>query len=203
MTGQIGPRQRSTGPRLGHAVVAATLLLGLLLTVAPGALAATLTPPPPAGADCQAGGGGTVCTWTETFATPFPVPYGVSCGAFSVRVNLAGERNVTAFYDESGALTRRIRHSRYVGTLVNSVTGATVPHDGHFTIVDDLVAGTSTITGMLSRTVVAGDGLVWRNIGRIELSTSSGAVLFEAGEHGTWDVATDSTVAADLCAALD
>ena len=202
MSGQIRPRDRSTRRRVGHVVVAAALMLGLMLTAAPGAFAATLTPPPPAGADCQATGSGTVCTWAETFATPFPVPYGVSCGTFSVRVNLAGQRNVTAFYDESGTLTRRIRHSRYVGTLINSVTGATVPHVGHFTIFDDLVAGTSTITGMLSRTVVAGDGLIWRNIGRIELSTSNGAVLFEAGEHGTWDVATDATVSEDLCAAL-
>jgi hypothetical protein len=119
-----------------------------------------------------------------------------------VRVNLAGNRNVTAFYDASGALERRIRHSSYSGRLINSASGTSVPHVGHFTIHDDLTAGTSTITGMLSRTVLPGEGLVWRNIGRIVTSLANGAVLFEAGEHGTWDVITDSNVSAELCAAL-
>jgi len=169
---------------------------------APTALAVTLTPSPPAGAACETSATGSVCSWSETFATPFPVPYGVSCGTFAVRVNLAGERNVTAFYGASGGLERRIRRSRYEGVLVNSVTGATVPHVGHFTIHDDLVAQTTTITGMLSHTVLAGEGLVWRNIGRIVLSNANGAVLFEAGEHGTWDVLNDPGIAAELCAAL-
>jgi hypothetical protein len=185
--------------RLG--LMAAAILAMTALTTS-GALATALIPSPPAGADCQASPNGTICSWTETFATPFPVPYGVSCGTFSVRVNLVGTRNVTAFYGADGALERRIRHSSYEGTLINSVTGASVPHVGHFTIFDDLTAGTSTITGMLSRTVVEGDGLVWRNIGRIELSLANGAVLFEAGEHGTWDVVADSTVSTELCAAL-
>jgi hypothetical protein len=183
------------------AAVAATLLI-LTASGATGAFAANLTPAPPAGATCQTSPAGTVCTWTETFATPFPVPYGVSCGSFAVRVNLSGERKVNAFYDANGALDRRIRHSAYEGTLINSVTGASVPHRGTFTIIDDFDAGTSTIAGMLSRTLVAGEGLVWRNIGRIVLSLTNGSVLFEAGEHGTWDVVTDPSVSAELCAAL-
>jgi hypothetical protein len=186
---------------LGHVTVVAAVLLAMSFGTA-GVRAAGLTPPPPAGAECETSPTGSVCHWTEHFATPFPVPYGVSCGGFAVLVHLSGDRKVTAFYDASGSLERRIRHSTYDGTLRNSVSGATVPHIGHFTIVDDISAGTSTITGMLSRTVVAGDGLVWRNIGRIVLSLANGAVLFEAGEHGTWDVATDQTVAEELCAAL-
>jgi hypothetical protein len=187
---------------LRRLALTAAAILAMTALGASAALAATLTPSPPAGANCQASPNGTVCAWTETFATPFPVPYGVGCGTFSVRVNLSGERHVTAFYGADGALERRIRHSSYEGTLINSVSGTSVPHVGHFTIFDDLTAGTSTITGMLSRTVVAGEGLVWRNIGRIELSAANGAVLFEAGEHGTWDVVADPTVSTELCAAL-
>jgi hypothetical protein len=83
------------------------------------------------------------------------------------------------------------------------VTGESVQHVGHFTVVDDFQAGTSTITGMLSRTVVGGDGLIWRNIGRVVLSLASGAVLFEAGEHRTYAVnAGDTEAAAELRAAL-
>jgi hypothetical protein len=180
----------------------AAAILAMTALTSTVALAVTLTPSPPPGADCQSSPNGTVCSWTEAFATPFPVPYGVSCGTFSVRVNLAGTRDVIGFYGADGLLERRIRHSSYEGTLINSVTGASVPHIGHFTIFDDVIAGTSTITGMLSRTVVAGDGLVWRNIGRIELSLATGAVLFEAGEHGTWDVGADPAVSTELCAAL-
>jgi hypothetical protein len=183
-------------------VLIGTMAITLMASSAGAALAATLTPPPPAGAECATSADETVCHWTEHFATPFPVPYGVSCGSFAVRVNLSGDRKVTAFYDANGTLDRRLRHSSYEGTLINSVSGASVPHVGHFTISEDFGDGTSTITGMLSRTVVAGEGLVWRNIGRIQLSLVNGAILFEAGEHGTWDVLTDPGVAADLCAAL-
>src|SRR5262245_30694959 len=87
-----------------HLLVTAAIVLVFVLGVAPAARAETLLPPPPPGADCQSGGNGTHCSWTETFATPFPVPYGVSCGTFSVRVDLRGERQVTAFYDASGTL---------------------------------------------------------------------------------------------------
>jgi hypothetical protein len=183
--------------------VIAGAALALVWAVTPLAVSAvTLTPAPPAGATCQSSAAQTVCRWDEAFATPFPVPYGISCGAFAVRVNLAGQRDVTAFYDANGSLVRKILHSSYVGTLINGVTGASVPHRGVFTIFDDLAAGTRTITGMLSRTVVNGDGLVWRNIGRIVISLQNGTVLFEAGEHGTWDVVTDPTTSAELCEAL-
>jgi hypothetical protein len=187
---------------LRHLALIGAMVITMSAVSAGAAMAVTLTPAPPAAADCDASPNGTVCHWNEHFATPFPVPYGVSCGSFSVRVNLSGERTVTAFYDANGTLERRIRHSSYVGTLINSATGASVPHIGHFTIHDDLAARTSTITGMLSRTVVGGEGLIWRNIGRIETSLANGAVLFEAGEHGTWDVVADATVADALCAAL-
>ena len=184
------------------AMVASTLFA--LLGVAPlHAAAATLNPPPPAGATCESSPNRTICFWLDTnFHTPFAVPYGVSCGSFSVKVELAGEREFRFVYDAGGALVERDRHISYEGRLSNSVTGATVPHVGSFAVVDDFVAGTSTITGMLSRTVVPGEGLIWRNIGRVVLSLASGAVLFEAGEHGTYDVGGDPSVAAQLCAAL-
>jgi hypothetical protein len=55
---------------------------------------------------------------------------------------------------------------------------------------------------MLSRTVVPGEGIVWRNIGRIVIATASGTVLSDAGEHDTFAVLTDPSVAAALCSAL-
>jgi len=178
-------------------------LLALVLVAPVGVSGVTLTPPPPAGSTCQAGSVGTICFWLDTaFHTPGPVPYGVSCDGFTVRVQLAGERRFRLVYDASGTLIERDRHIAYTGALSNSVTGASVPHVGHFLVVDDFQAGTSTITGMLSRTVVSGDGLTWRNIGRVVLSLANGAVLFEAGVHGTYDVGVDPSVAAGLCAAL-
>jgi hypothetical protein len=147
MTRRVRAGKHPSARRIGRLTVAAATLLALSSLGVSAAQAATLTPPPPGGADCQTNPSGTVCSWIESFATPFPVPYGVTCSGFSVLVHLAGERHVTAFYDENGALAQRIRHSSYVGTLRNSVTGATVPHIGHFTIFDDLAARTSTITG--------------------------------------------------------
>src|SRR5262245_59870368 len=176
-------------PRAALRLFVVTLAVAFASAVAPvTASAVTLTPPPPAGAACETSPSGTSCTWDENFATPFPVPYGVSCGTFAVHVNLSGVRHVRATYSETGTLMSRVLHSRYEGTLINSVIGANVPHRGNFTIFDDLVAMTRTISGQPSRTVVEGDGLVWRNIGRITISLQNGGVLFEAGEHGTWDV---------------
>jgi hypothetical protein len=195
-------RGTSHSNSLARLALAALAAIALSSLAVPAVGATTLTPPPPAGADCRTGGEGTICFWVETFTTPFPLPYGVTCNGFSVRVNLTVERDVTAFYDSSGTLIRRIRHGAFSGTLSNNLTGATVPHAGHFTIVDDLAAGTSTITGMLSRTVLPGEGLIWRNIGRVVLSLQNGEVLFEAGDHGTWDVVTDPATADELCAAL-
>jgi hypothetical protein len=189
-------------PSLRQLALTAATVLALTALTGSAARATGLTPPPPASADCETSPNGTVCQWTEHFATPFPVPYGVSCDGFSVRVNLSGDRRATAFYGADGALTHRMRHASYVGTLINSVTGASVPHVGHFTIDEDFGAMTSAISGMLSRTVVSGDGLVWRNIGRIETSLANGALLFEAGEHGTWDVLGDPSISDQLCAAL-
>jgi len=184
------------------ALAASTMLA--LLSIAPvGASAVTLTPPPPAGATCQSSPNGTICLWLDTtFHTPGPVPYGVTCDGFSVKVQLAGQRRFRLVYGADGVLVERARHISYSGSLSNSVSGASVPHEGDFAVVDDFVAGTSTISGMLSRTVVPSDGLIWRNIGRVVISLASGAVLFEAGEHGTYDVGGDPSVAAELCAAL-
>ena len=189
--------------RFTRLAIAASAFVALLGIMPLHAAAVTLTPPPPAGATCVSGPTRTTCFWVDTaFHTPGPVPYGVSCGGFSVKVELAGERRFRFVYDENGTLIERDRHISYEGRLSNSVSGASVPHVGAFAVVDDFVAGTSTITGMLSRTVVDGDGLIWRNIGRVVISLASGAVLFEAGEHGTYDISTDPSVAAKLCAAL-
>jgi hypothetical protein len=187
---------------LARLALVASSCLALMAGTPVAASAVTLTPAPPVGAVCELSPSGTICTWAEAFGTPFPVPYGVSCGSFAVRVDLSGERHVKATYDAAGGMTGRVLHSRYTGTLSNSVTGAAVPHRGVFTIFDDLNAGTRTISGMLSRTVVEGEGLVWRNIGRITVSLQSGGVLFEAGEHGTWDVLIDPSTADELCLAL-
>lgn len=189
---------------LARLILTVATVLAISAAAVPAALAQTLTPAPPATARCETSPSRTVCFWTEPFGTPGAVPYGVTCAGFSVRVNLTGERRFTAFYDDEGTLVRRVRHATYSGTLINSVTGAAVPHEGRFNMIEDFAAGTLTITGMLSRTVVPGEGLVWRNIGRIVLALQGGGVLFEAGEHGTWAVlAGDTSAAADLCASLE
>jgi hypothetical protein len=152
---------------------------------------------------CTATATGSICFTEDTFTTPFQLPYGVSCDGFTVKVFLTRERQSKSVYDANGALVQVTRHVTFSGNLFNSVTGASVPHEGHFTITDDILAGTSTITGMLSRTVVDGEGLVWRNIGRVVLRLGTPNVLFEAGDFGTYAViGGDASAAAELCAAL-
>ena len=60
-----------------------------------------------------------------------------------------------------------------------------------------------TITGILSRTVIQGEGVTWRNIGRIVLALNGGAVLAEASDHDTWALLVGDLSGADgLCAAM-
>jgi len=195
-----------TSTRRGSARVRIAIIAAIVAAVAvPSvALAATLTPAPPAGARCVTSDAGTRCFWTDTaFATPGAVPYGVTCAGAPVLVSLSGERRFMYVYDEAGSLVRRVRHVTFSGTLSSAITGASVPHVGHFTVIDDYLAGTSTITGMLSRTVVPGEGVIWRNVGRIVVAMNGGTVLAEAGDHDTWAVlAGDLSASGSLCAAL-
>jgi hypothetical protein len=66
------------------------------------------------------------------------------------------------------------------------------------------VIGSAVVKSAISPELdsVPSEGLIWRNIGRVVQSLKNGSVLFEAGEHGTWDVVTDPATADELCAAL-
>src|SRR5262245_10428417 len=106
--GQPKPNPKVRKPmtrRFARLALVASTLLALIGVVPGGASAVTLTPPPPAAATCQSNPNGTICFWLDTaFHTPGAVPYGVTCGGFSVRVQLAGERRFRLVYDVNGVL---------------------------------------------------------------------------------------------------
>ena len=179
------------------------LLLGGALALPSSAAAVTLTPAPPADARCETTSTGTICFWSDTFGPPIPLPYGPTCGGLPVLFFFTGDRSWTTWYDENGTLVRRVRHASYEGTLSIAATGASVPHAGHFTLHEDFLAGTSTVTGLVSRSVVVGDGVIWRHVGRRVVSLATGAPLSQAGDFDLFALlAGDPTVAAELCAAL-
>ena len=73
----------------------ATALAGSMLA-APLAVSAT--------AGCVSTATGSICFTEDTFTTPFPLPYGVSCEGYTVKVFLTRDRQSKSVYDAVGAL---------------------------------------------------------------------------------------------------
>ncbi len=131
----------------------------------------------------------------ETF-TVTDVPFGLRCDAFAIRiVTLTVERRRIDFYDDAGTLIREIRHIQFTGTLANTVNGARVPYDGHFTATFDYRAGTLTVTGQNLRVPLPGGGALALTTGRAVVALATGEVPFEVGH-------TEEEFRTRLCALL-
>ena len=70
----------------------------------------------------------------------------------------------------------------------NSVTGLALHERGRFNEVDDLVAGTYTLTGVQQKINLPGSGVVLQDSGRLVSSLDDGDNLFFAGsrKHSTF-----------------
>jgi hypothetical protein len=102
-------------------------------------------------------------------------------GGFNVLFSAVIERTTMNFYDDSGALVLRRRHNQFTGTLINSVTGYTLPYEGEVNFVFDFQAGTRTITGGTKRIIVPGQGVLAIEAGRTVTGLASGAILEQDG----------------------
>jgi hypothetical protein len=117
------------------------------------------------------------------------------CG-FPIAVDGWVEVTGKTFFDADGAPIRRADRNRAAFTWVGP-TGRVVWHDQSWNSTVDLVAGTQTITGSLSRVVGPGVGVLLNDVGRLVLQLGGPplplVVLFDRGgqdsilEPGVWD----------------
>jgi hypothetical protein len=194
----------------------ATALAGLsLMTVlAPAAVVGGAPPPParnPAPPDfytCGPVGAGTICR-ALTDEAYGPDATGIFCDG--VELLDAGGRTVAAtrWYDADGNLVRRERIFDFNGThLINPATGATLSYKQHntdwedFTIPGDLDSAVWHGHGVMSVTA-PGFGQVLLGAG-VAVVGPDGSLLHTGGpdELGDYYATGDSSIVADLCAAL-
>ena len=104
-------------------------------------------------------------------------------GGFTAKFSAIIDRTTLNFYDDIGKLVIRRRHNQFTGSVMNSVTGYTLPYEGEVNFVFDFQAGTTTITGGTKRVIVPGEGELAIEAGRTVIDMSTGAFLDEDGQH--------------------
>jgi hypothetical protein len=142
---------------------------------------------------------------TAALATPpdtFRIPHedtfidegaSAACG-FDVLFEVSGIQTIQVLYDAAGNPIRIQVHGNIEGTV--SANGITLREIERGQIFIDLVEGTDTEIGLLSRISLPGGGTVVAEVGRLVFD-AEGNLIFEAGPHP----ALHGDFAA-LCAAL-
>lgn len=120
----------------------------------------------------------------------------VTCSGFNVIGDFSVERDDMTFFDASGTPIKMVIHAHFVGTLTNSVTGASLSDDGSRIITFDLPNNTVTNTGLNLKVVVPGQGILVIDAGRIVID-AAGDITAEAGPHDLWN-----QMLQPLCSAL-
>jgi hypothetical protein len=139
---------------------------------------------------------------------PFTESYsfiGMSCDGFDILIEGTLTARFTVYFDSEGEVDRVVEHvAAPHDVLTNTVTGESIVVRAHFTHLDERVAGTDTftraITGFRYLVTRPGEGIVLRDVGRIEYATPEQVeVTFSAGVH---DLAYDVDIEPAFCALL-
>jgi hypothetical protein len=148
----------------------------------------SLTPPIPSnatGAHCDQTSIGITCNYTIHFS--FGGPAFVNCGKFLIADSGSGVREVTRYYDLSGALLEEVRHIDYTSTEFNASQPAnTATRVGHFALTLDYQAGMPalvTYTGLTTQIVVPGQGVVGLDAGRVAINPVTNTLVSASGRH--------------------
>jgi len=139
-------------------------------------------------------------TATLTVSTPgfnfSCAPYGYS---FDTLATFTVTRHFIRFYDDSGNLTKEIRHVDFTGTLYRSDDlSKTIPYAGKWTRTTDVAANTVTNTGEMRYSHPDGSGMVSLDSGRTVFDATTGDTFSDTGPtNADWE----SGVCAYLAAA--
>jgi hypothetical protein len=121
------------------------------------------------------------------------IPSFIACSGFTVAGEFDVDRTVMTFYDNDGAAIRRVTHVHFQGTLTNTTAGKSIDDAGNQVVIEDLVAGTTTVVSRIRTDTEPGAGLILAQVGR-NVRDSSGNVIFLAGQN---DILTGEL--ADFC----
>jgi hypothetical protein len=137
---------------------------------------------------------------TITVSTPAPnfscTPYGY---AFDVLSTFTVTRDSQLFYDDSGNLTKEIRHVDFTGVLYRSDDlSATIPYAGRWQRTLDVAANTVTNTGLIRYSHPDGSGMVSFDPGRTVQDASTFDTLSDTGPtEADWESGVCAYLAAE------
>jgi hypothetical protein len=118
----------------------------------------------------------TVSTPTFNFSC---APYGYS---FDTLATFTVTRHFIQFYDDSGNLTKEIRHVDFTGILYRSDDlSKTIPYAGKWTRTIDVAANTVTNTGEMRYSHPDGSGMVSLDSGRTVVDATTFDTLSDTG----------------------
>jgi hypothetical protein len=100
---------------------------------------------------------------------------------FDVVSDFHSKFRATTFSDSAGDPVSVKTHAVFLGTLTNPDTGKSVTDRDHWTTIEDLGSGTSTIVGLLFHINIPGHGIVVLWAGKAIIDNETGETLFEAG----------------------
>ena len=136
----------------------------------------------------------------EVFTIHEEGSFEIDCGSFVAVEEFEQDIRVTTFFNDAGDPVRVQVHFNYSGVITNPVTGNSFRDPGHFTLIQDLEAGTQAFVGVVFAITVPGEGIAVRDAGRL-VFLGEGLpenVIFEGGSHQTLYEGQ-----AVICAALD
>lgn len=110
------------------------------------------------------------------------IPNFIQCPGFTVAGEFDVERTVMTFVDQNGAPIRQVIHVHFVGTLINTSSGQSIPDEGNQIVTNDLVTGTSTTHGRVRVDTVPGEGVILAQVGRV-VRDAAGNLIFFAGQN--------------------
>jgi len=107
----------------------------------------------------------------------------VDCGSFSLHEDLVSEDvTTTTFFDNAGNPVRVSTKANLDAVIHKSGTTDTVRDHSVFTETDDLVNGTTTISGPSYHYKVPGQGEVFAEVGHQIFVSDTGEVTFQSGK---------------------
>jgi hypothetical protein len=126
--------------------------------------------------------GPTITSSTSFFPPSNATPITAACG-FTVLQTFTLNRTIITFTDDSGTVTRQIRHVSFDGSLIDAATGEALPWRGVWTQTLDVAAGTVTIDGLRQEVQLPGLPPAVMQVGHVVLSSTGSleSPLFDSG----------------------
>jgi hypothetical protein len=138
-------------------------------------------------------------TITEGTIVSGPVQWGPLCSGEPLMASFSATLRSELFVDDGRLILVR-RHIQGDGTVWLTSTGRSFPYTIDFTSTIDPIAHTNTIVGQWAHVLIPGDGVVFKNSGRLVQDTTPRppTVIDESNPHDYFDPGG----VAELCAAL-